>query len=75
MMLVKIKLFATFRKGRFRENEMELAEGCKVGWVIDHLAIPRKELGIVFLNGLATTPETVLQEGDTLSIFPMVGGG
>lgn len=74
-MLVKIKLFATFRKGRFREKEMELDEGCTVDWIINHLAIPRRELGVIFLNGLATTPEGVLHDGDTLSIFPMVGGG
>jgi len=74
-MLVKVKLFATFRKGRFREKDMELDEGCSVGWVVDHLAIKRQELGIIFLNGLATPIEGVLQAGDTLSIFPMVGGG
>ncbi|NLT19731.1 MAG: MoaD/ThiS family protein [Syntrophomonadaceae bacterium] len=74
-MRVKVKLFATFRKGRFRERDMELNEDCTVGWVIDHLRIPRKELGVVFLNGLAANADEVLKEGDTLSIFPMVGGG
>jgi len=74
-MIVKVKLFATFRKERFREKEMELAEGCTVDWVINHLAIPRRELGVISLNGLAITPEGVLHDGDTLSIFPMVGGG
>lgn len=74
-MQVKIKLSATFCKGRFREKDMELDEGCTVDWVINHLAIPRRELGVVFLNGLVTTPEGILHDGDTLSIFPMVGGG
>ncbi|NLV20599.1 MAG: MoaD/ThiS family protein [Syntrophomonadaceae bacterium] len=74
-MQVKVKLFATFRKGRFKEKEMELDEGCTVGWVIDYLRLPRKELGVVFLNGLSVTDDQQLQEGDTLSIFPMVGGG
>jgi len=74
-MLVKVKLFATFRKERFKEKDMILDEGCTVGWVVDYLAITRQELGIIFLNGQATTNECVLQEGDTLSIFPMVGGG
>jgi len=74
-MLVKVKLFATFRKGRFREKDMTLNEACTVGWVIDHLQIPRKELGVVFLNGLAANMDGVLKDGDTLSVFPMVGGG
>lgn len=74
-MLVKVKLFTSFRQGRFREKEMELAEGCTVDWVINHLAIPRRELGVISLNEQATTPEGVLHDGDTLSIFPLVGGG
>lgn len=74
-MLVKVKLFANFRQGRFREKDMELEESCTVGQVVDHLAIPRQELGIVFLNGLAASSGDALHEGDTLSIFPMVGGG
>lgn len=74
-MRVKVKLFATFRKGRFKEKDMDLNEACTVGWVIDHLKLPRRELGVVFLNGLSVADDGVLQEGDTLSIFPMVGGG
>jgi len=74
-MQVKVKLFATFRKGRFKEKEMELEDGCTVGWVIDHLRLPRRELGVVFLNGLSAADTRQLQDGDTLSIFPMVGGG
>lgn len=74
-MRVRVKLFATFRKGRFKEKEMELDEGCTVGWVIDCLRLPRKELGVVFLNGLSVSDDRQLLAGDTLSIFPMVGGG
>ncbi|NLM89552.1 MAG: MoaD/ThiS family protein, partial [Syntrophomonadaceae bacterium] len=32
-------------------------------------------LGIIYLNGLAASADTTLHQGDTLSIFPMVGGG
>lgn len=59
-MIIKVKLFATFRKDRFREKEMELATGCTVEWVIDFLKIPRKELGMIFLNGLSTELGTIL---------------
>ncbi len=74
-MMVKVKLFANFRKNRFREKDMELKDNSTVGCVVDFLKIPRKELGVIFLNGLSASVDTVLQEGDTLSIFPMVGGG
>jgi molybdopterin synthase sulfur carrier subunit len=74
-MMVKVKLFATFRRGRFREKDMELPDECTVDWVLDHLKIPRRQLGIIYLNGLAASADTALRPGDTLSIFPMVGGG
>lgn len=74
-MLVKVKLFATFRKGRFKEKDSIIDEGRTVGWVVDSLHLPRGELGIIFLNGHAVELEAVLNDGDTLSIFPMVGGG
>lgn len=74
-MKVKVKLFASFRRGRFKAKDMELIEGCSIGWVTDHLKIPRQELGVIFLNGLSADTDKVLQEGDTLSIFPLVGGG
>lgn len=74
-MKVKVKLFANFRKERFREKDLELPVECTVGWVVDYLKIPRKELGVVFLNGLSAALDRVLHDGDTLSIFPMVGGG
>jgi molybdopterin synthase sulfur carrier subunit len=74
-MKVKVKLFANFRKDRFKEKDMELSDDCTIGWVVDHLKIPRKELGVIFLNGLSAETDKVLKDGDTLSIFPMVGGG
>ncbi|NLF44765.1 MAG: MoaD/ThiS family protein [Syntrophomonadaceae bacterium] len=74
-MTVKVKLFANFRKNRFKEKDMELAEDCTIEGVIDYLKIPRKELGVIFLNGLSAELEAVLAEGDILSVFPLVGGG
>jgi len=75
MIKVTVRLFATFRKGRFREQAIELKDGCTVGSIVDDLKIPRRELGIILVNGLSATEEDILCEGDTVSIFPMVGGG
>lgn len=74
-MRVKVKLFATFRKGRFKEEFFDYPEGTKVKDVIDMLKIPLKELGIIFINGKDASLDTELKEGDVLSIFPLVGGG
>lgn len=74
-MRVKVKLFATFRKGRFKEEVFDYPEGIKVQDVIEELRIPLKELGIVFINGKDAAMDAELKDGDVLSIFPLVGGG
>lgn len=74
-MQVKVKLFATFRKGRFKEEVFDYPEGMTVEDVIGELKLPLKELGIVFINGKDAPLDAKLKEGDTLSIFPLVGGG
>lgn len=74
-MQVKVKLFATFRKGRFKEEVFDYPEGTRVRDVIDMLKIPLKELGIIFINGKDAPLDAELKEGDVLSIFPLVGGG
>ncbi len=54
---------------------MEFPSGTTVGDVIRKLAIPEDEITLIFINGrhseLAATPE----EGDTVALFPAVGGG
>jgi molybdopterin converting factor small subunit len=76
-MKVNIKLFAQYREGRFIQKEMALAEGTTVADVIGMvgLDLERYPLGIVLINGKHTDTQTVLKEGDTLSLFPKVGGG
>ncbi|MBC7075216.1 MAG: MoaD/ThiS family protein [Syntrophomonadaceae bacterium] len=74
-MKVKVKLFATFRKGRFKEEIFDYPEGTKVEDVVKQLSLPVKELGIIFINGKHVSLEAKLREGDVLSIFPLVGGG
>ena len=52
-----------------------LEPGETVGGLIDRLAIPRDEVKIVFVNGLATELDRELADGDRVGIFPPVGGG
>jgi len=72
---VTVRLFATLRQGRFKEQVFNYDEGTTVADVIEQLSIPHKELGIVFLNGKHTELEQTLRDTDILSIFPPVGGG
>ncbi len=70
-----VKLFATFRNGRFDVAELEWPAGTTVGSILDALAIPRAELGFVMVRGRHADLDHVPAPGDTVSIFPLVGGG
>lgn len=77
MMKITVKLFAFLRQGRFSVKEMEFSAGSTVQDVLDSLSITREEMkiGIIFVNGLQGSFETVLHEGDVLSLFPPAAGG
>jgi len=74
-MKLTIKLFATFRQGRFDIAERVFAPGTTVGQIVDQLDLPREKLGILMVNSRHVQLERVMAEGETLAIFPLVGGG
>ena len=74
-MKVTVKLFAVFRVNRFKVAERDVPEGCTVADVLAELAIELPELGVALINGRHVLPEQVLQDGETVSLFPKVGGG
>ncbi|KIH75363.1 Molybdopterin converting factor, small subunit [Geoalkalibacter ferrihydriticus] len=74
-MKVLIKLFATFRNERFKQEEKELPEGTTIRQVVAQLEIAEEALGMVMVNGRHAPLESQLHEGDTLALFPLVGGG
>ena len=74
-MRVKVKLFANFRVDRFKESHRDYPVPVTVADIIAELCIPEPEVGIIFINGRHAKTDTVLTEGDALSLFPLVGGG
>ena len=74
-MIVKVKLFATLREGRFPVAEREFTAGATVRDVLADLAMPETEVALILINGRHKDFDTVLAGGDTLSLFPPVGGG
>lgn len=74
-MIITVKLFAYFRDDRFKIREMEVRPDTTVGQVVDSLSIDRKEVGVIMTNSRHTEFDAVLQSGDTLAVFPVVGGG
>ena len=74
-MVVEVKLFATFREGRFNEKELELFEESSVSDLLKYLKIPEKDAKILIVNGLAVSVEYKLSNHDVIAIFPPIAGG
>lgn len=74
-MKITVKLFAGFRDNRFKAAEQEYPDATTVGDILTALDIKGPELGVALINGRHVPPEHVLQDGQTLSLFPKVGGG
>ena len=74
-MKITAKLFATLRDGRGKQLDIEIKEGASVSKALEKLSIKKTDVTIILLNGNNTGVDALLSEGDTLSIFPPVGGG
>lgn len=74
-MQVNVKLFATLREGRFKAEVTELENESRVMDIIKKYDLPLEEVAICLVNGRDADNERVLQNGDTVSLFPPVGGG
>jgi molybdopterin synthase sulfur carrier subunit len=80
MIRTRVKLFASLRRyfpglGIGEAMEVELPDGATVREMLRHLRLPPDQVKVVFVNGIASTEERVLSDGDELGIFPPVGGG
>jgi sulfur-carrier protein len=74
-MLITIKLFATFRQDRFKQERREVPAGTTVADVLSSLAIAPEEVGMIFVGGRHAEIDRPLADGDIVAIFPLVGGG
>jgi sulfur-carrier protein len=74
-MNVTVKLFATFRIGRFEIERREYPPGTTVGDVVRELGLTEGELGIMLVNSRHVKLGHTLADGDTLALFPLLGGG
>lgn len=74
-MNITVKLFATFRTGRFAKESRDYQAGTSVSDIVKELEIDGEEIGALLINGRHVEEDALLQDGDTLSIFPLVGGG
>jgi molybdopterin converting factor small subunit len=75
---IRVKLLFDFTKhapdGQ-REFSWELSPGSTVGQVITTLGISKESMFVVSVNGRMATLTQSLSQGDSMVVFPPVGGG
>jgi molybdopterin synthase sulfur carrier subunit len=74
-MLIRVKLFANFRDGRFKEDSQEYPPGTDCRTIVKALGLTEGQIGIVLVNSGHAALSQVLEDGDTLALFPLIGGG
>lgn len=74
-MIVTVKLFATYRIGRFKIEERDYPAGTTCAGIAADVGLDPAGIGIILVNGRHAEVDHPLQEGDILALFPLVGGG
>ncbi|MGO5075455.1 MoaD/ThiS family protein [Clostridium sporogenes] len=75
-MKIEVRLFAYFREGRDKKYFMEInEENITPRYILEKLNIQVEEVAILLINGRDGKTDTLLKDGDVLSLFPPVGGG
>lgn len=74
-MQIKVRLIGAFRTDRFKERTDVYPVGTRVDEIVALLQIPRRALGTVLINGIHSRVDATLNEGDTLALLPILGGG
>ena len=73
---IHIKLFATLRKYLPEAPETyPIESGISVEELIEQLGIPVKAVKLVFINSVKSELASRLNGGETVGLFPPVGGG
>lgn len=74
-MQITVKLYGVLRIGRFKEEDREVPPGTSVRAVAEELRIPAELLGTVLIAGVHASLDSLLANGDVVSLLPVLGGG
>ena len=73
---VTIKLFATLKKYTPADaDHYPITPGTKLRTLLDLLEIPEDSARIMFIDGVKGVLDSTLEGGETVSLFPPIGGG
>jgi len=76
--MISVRLFASLpaRSATGRKKfEVEPRQGLTVGEIVEAEGLEPADVHIVMVNGVRTTMDSELADGDRLGLFPLVGGG
>ena len=79
-MKIEIRLFASFSRylpphAEGQKAEMTLKEGTTVKDLLVQLGVPLESVKLVFVNGIHTPLDYMIEDGDRIGAFPPVAGG
>jgi hypothetical protein len=73
---VEMRLYASLQKwGPTPRAVYELADNTTVRGLVSAHGIPESEIALIFINGKRGQLASTLTHGDTVSLFPLIGGG
>jgi len=73
---VDVRLYASLQKWRpTPAGTYELAGITTVSDLVRESGIPENEIAIIFINGKRSELASTLRDGDTVRLFPLIGGG
>ncbi|MGD8229129.1 MAG: MoaD/ThiS family protein [Desulfobacteraceae bacterium] len=79
-MKIELRLYASLaafmpeQKGN-KSLTMEVSNGTTIRGLLKQLKVPKKQIKVIFLNGIHAKDGDILKEGDRVGIFPAVAGG
>lgn len=78
-MVIEVRLYATLRRYAPQSVRgvlfLEVIQDSSVGELLKTILVDLGEVHIIMINGVSSTLESILHDGDRLGVFPAVGGG
>ncbi len=75
VIMIEVRLFATFREGRDKILFLEPHDYKSVDDILKKLNINAEDVAICLVNGFHQKTDVMINDEDIIALFPPVGGG
>ena len=72
---ITVKLFATLGRAYSVDESVDLTSSRTIREIIAAIGIPEEKVTIIFVNGRHAKITDTVHPGDSLALFPPIGGG